>query len=101
MNGSMSVMAIFRQLASLVRRLIEQCGAVPEEFVEKIGTIVYEPPHDLHGSRVLILEFLKDSIVKRDDLRVGIAQQDRRMTRNDELSIPLPSQNIMEENEKG
>jgi hypothetical protein len=79
---------------------LEQYGAVSEEFVKKIVAIIYKPAHDLHGSRILILDVLKPSLVKRDDLCVRIAQQNRRMAGNDELRISSLSQNVMEENQK-
>ncbi len=74
----------------------EEGGVGLKEIFEEVIAVVYEAADDLHGGGVFVGDFVEPAFVEGEDLGVGVAEQDWRMSGDDELGVFVLVQGVVD-----
>jgi hypothetical protein len=85
-------------LFSLVAK---QGGRIPEQFIEEAFAIGGEAAHNLHWDSLLVGDFVERSVIEGNNSCIGIAEQDRGMSGDDELRVSVVVKSVVDEDEEG
>ena len=72
-----------------------------EELVEEGFAVVEEAVDDLHGGGVFVGDGVEVTVVEGEDLGAGVSEQNGGVGGDDELSVFVAAEGVVEEDEEG
>ena len=80
--------------------LLEQVFCFAQQLVEEILAVVNESADDLSSGNIFVGYLVDVTVVERENLRSGIAKQEGRMARNDELGVFVFLQDVVNQHKE-
>lgn len=68
-------------------RVLKQRRRFLQQLLQKTFSLIHKMPHNLCRRGLLVVDFMNAAVVERQNLSLGISEQNRRMARNNELRV--------------
>lgn len=80
---------------------LEQGRGLMEELLQEAFSVAGEAADDLKRRGVFVGDLVEVAVVEGEDLRAGVAEQDRRVGGDEELGVLVAAKGVVDEDEEG